>query len=92
MKASVTFTLVILLFTASTIPAFTSDQDKKLLEAAANGRTQEIGALLEEGADVDVRGSGSKTPLLLAAEKGTHGSRAETSGCRGQCKLAGPIG
>ncbi len=66
--------LLLVVFGASAllvpIPAYSQDLDSQLLEAAEDGETEKVKALLESGADVNAKDLIGLTPLMLAASLG----------------------
>ncbi len=52
------------------IPAIAQDINSELIEAAKNGDTVSIKALLEAGADVNTTDVNDRTALIWAAQKG----------------------
>ena len=52
------------------IPAYAQDVKSQLIEAAKNGDTVSIKALLEAGADVNAKGEDGKTALMIVEELG----------------------
>jgi hypothetical protein len=55
---------------ALAITASGADLSASLLAAAADGKTNEVKALIERGAPVDARDKKQRTPLMLAAQHG----------------------
>ena len=49
------------------VPAFAQDVFSQLIEAARNGQTEKVQALLESGADVDGKNNSGWTALIYAA-------------------------
>ncbi len=62
--------IIAMLALVISIPTIAQDINSELIEAAKNGDTVSIKALLEAGADVNAKASGGKTALLAAAEGG----------------------
>ena len=62
------------------IPAIAQDINSELIEAAKNGDTVSIKALLEAGADVNTTDVNDRTALIWAAQKG-HTETSQTLLC-----------
>ena len=62
--------IAMLLALLISIPAIAQDINSQLVEAAKNGDTVSIKALLEAGADVNTTDANDRTALIWAAQKG----------------------
>jgi len=62
--------IIILLALLISIPAYAQSFEAQLIEAAANGQTERVKALLEAGAYVDTREQKGRPPLRYAAVGG----------------------
>ena len=62
--------IAMLLALLISIPAIAQDINSELIEAAKNGDTVSIKALLDAGADVNVKGEDGYTALMFAANAG----------------------
>ena len=76
------FSGIVLLMLLVSVTVFAQDLNQRLLDAATNGHTETVTALLAQGADVNAQDKYGATALILAAQNG-YAETVETLSAKG---------